>query len=68
MDNDDIPPASLPPSRPSLAYMWAWSFAIWLAVWGLFSFQSYVWYQSKGEALPPGRIAAALLPSSDRSM
>jgi two-component system, LytTR family, sensor kinase len=60
MDNDKAPPLAPRTTRPSFARMWAWSCAVWLAVWGLFALQSYIWYQSKGESLAPARVVASL--------
>ena len=49
-------PDSSPPPRPTFGRMWAWSFAIWTAVSALFSLQNYVWYQSRGEAVPASKV------------
>jgi signal transduction histidine kinase len=46
------------PGRPSFGRMWAWSFAVWTAVSALFSMSTLVWYQSRGEPVPPGKIAS----------
>ena len=60
MDKTETPRAAPTTPRPSFARMWAWSFAVWLAVWALFALQSYIWYQSKGESLAPARVVASL--------
>jgi sensor histidine kinase YesM len=33
---------------------------VWIAVWALFSLQGYVWYHSRGEAVPFGRFLTYL--------
>ena len=60
MDNDPATPVAPRTPRPSFLRMWAWSCAVWLAVWALFALQSYIWYQSKGETLAPARLVASL--------
>ena len=60
MDNDETARVAPRTLRPSFARMWAWSVAVWLAVWALFSLQSYIWYQGKGESLAPARVVAML--------
>ena len=47
--------------RPSFLRMWMWSVAVWTMVTGVFSLQSWAWYQSRGEAVPAGKLAAMLL-------
>jgi signal transduction histidine kinase len=49
-------PAAAFPHRPTFGRMWAWSFAVWTLVSALFALQSYVWYQSRGEAIPAGKM------------
>ena len=49
------------PHRPSFARMWTWSLAVWTMVAIVFSLQSWSWYQSRGEAVPPGKLAAMFL-------
>jgi hypothetical protein len=41
--------------------MWLRSVAVWTMVAGVFSVQSWSWYASRGEAIPPGKLAAMLL-------
>jgi anti-sigma regulatory factor (Ser/Thr protein kinase) len=38
--------------------MWLWSFAVWTGVSALFSLQTYVWYQSRGEEVPLSRAVS----------
>jgi two-component system LytT family sensor kinase len=46
--------------RPSFWRMWAWSFPLWTAVWGLFMLSWYVGYTSRGEKLSPVLMGAEL--------
>jgi two-component system, LytTR family, sensor kinase len=41
--------------------VWAWSFAVWLTVWGLFSLQRYVYLHGRGKEVPAGEPTAMLL-------
>jgi signal transduction histidine kinase len=41
--------------------VWAWSFAVWLAVWALFTIQSYLYFQSRSQPLPASKPISAFV-------